>query len=94
MYATIRSYTGAGDLVDALVEDENAVRDLVSGLAGFKAYYMVRADDGGAVSVSVFDDRSSADESNAVAAAFIRDNLPGISVGAPQVSSGEVAISF
>ncbi len=66
-------------------------RHLISGIDGFKAYYLVRTGDG-AVSVSVYEDEAGADASTAAAAAFIRENLPGLSVAAPQVSAGEVVL--
>jgi len=94
MYATVRTYAGSGGLVDALVENESSVRDLIDGIAGFKAYYLIRREDGGAVSVSVYDDRSGTDESNRLAAEWIRENLPDLEVSPPQVSSGEVAIAI
>jgi hypothetical protein len=94
MYATVRRYAGGADLADALVEREGEVRDLISGIGGFVAYYMVRADDGDSVSISVFESADSAAESNRVAAGWIRENLPDLPISAPQVSAGEVAISF
>lgn len=94
MYATVRSYAGSSELVDALVENESSVRQLIDGIDGFKAYYLIRCDDGGAVSVSVYDDRSGADESNRVAAKWIRENLPDVDVSPPQISAGEVAIAI
>ena len=93
MYATVRSYAGSGSLVDALVENGSAVRDLISGISGFRAYYLLRADDA-AVSVSVYDDQAGTDESNRVAAEWIRDNLPDLSISPPHVSAGEVAIAI
>jgi len=94
MYATVRSYAGSGELVDALVENESAVRELINGIGGFHAYYLIRSDGGGAVSVSVYDDRSGTDESNRLAAEWIRENLPDLDVSPPQVSAGEVAIAI
>jgi hypothetical protein len=94
MHATVRTYAGSGDLVDALVENESAVRALISGIGGFRAYYLIRSDDDGAVSVTVYEDRSGADESNRLAAEWIRENLPDLAISPPQVSSGEVAISI
>jgi len=91
MYATVRTYSSP-ELADALVSREGDVKSLISGIDGFRAYYLVRTADG-AVSVSVFDDESGANESNAVAANWIRENLPGIGGSTPQVSSGEVVIS-
>ena len=95
MYATIRSYASEGGLVDALVERESEVRDLISGIDGFHAYYMLRTPDGGAVSISVYADAAGTDASNAAAAGWVRDNLPDLaSSGPPQTTAGEVAVSF
>ena len=95
MYATIRSYASDGGLVDALVENEGEVRDLLTGIEGFRAYYILRAPNGGAISISVYDDAAGADASNAAAAGWVRDNLPGLAAGGPpQTTAGEVAVSF
>jgi len=92
MYATVRKYAAAPELADALLRNQDAVKDLLSGIEGFKAYYLVRTDDG-AVSVSVFDTEAGANESNSAAADWIRQNLPEIGGAPPQVSAGEVVIS-
>lgn len=92
MYATVRSYPGNREIADALVKNESEVKRLVSEIDGFKAYYLIRTTDG-AVSVSVYDSQSSAEESNGVAAAWLRENLPELSGASPQVSAGEVVIS-
>jgi len=81
--------------VDALVENQGEVRDLLTGIDGFRAYYMLRTSDGGALSISVYDDSAGADASNAAAAGWVRDNLPDLSSqGPPQTTAGEVAVSF
>ena len=74
MYATVRTYTGSRDFADALVENESEVRRLIEGIGGFHAYYLVRTPDG-AVSISVYDDQSGAEESNRAAAEWVRDNV-------------------
>ena len=94
MYATVRTYEGSAGLVDVLVQNEGTIRELIGGIGGFRAYYLVRVEGGGTVSVSVFDDRSGADESNRVAAEWIRENAPDAVSGPPQVFAGEVAISI
>ena len=94
MYATVRSYAGSGGLVDALVENESAIRDLISGIEGFRAYYLVRGEGGAAASVSVFDDSAGADTSNGLAAGWIAENIPDLSISAPTVTAGEVAVTF
>jgi heme-degrading monooxygenase HmoA len=93
MHATVRNYPGNSKLADALVENGAAVESLISGIDGFKAYYLVRTADG-AVSISVFDSEAGTDASNSAAAAFIRENLPDAAGAAPQVSAGEVALNF
>jgi len=93
VYGTIRIYTGSSDLADALVENESEVKSLVSGIDGFKAYYLVRTADG-AASISVYENEAGAAESNSAAAAWIRENQPDLTVAAPQVSAGEIVISF
>jgi heme-degrading monooxygenase HmoA len=91
VYATVRTYSGTPELADALVGKAAEVKDLISGIDGFKAYYLVRTADG-AVSISVYEDQAGTDASNADAAAFIRENLPDLGVAAPQVSAGEVVL--
>ena len=71
MHATVRSYAADGGLVDALVANKDEARDLLTGIAGFRAYYILRTADGGAVSMSVYDDASGTDASNAAAAGWV-----------------------
>jgi hypothetical protein len=92
MYAIIRRYSG-DDLADVLVEREDEVRGVIASLDGFRSYYAVRTGDGTAT-VSVFDDQAGADASTKAAAEWIAENLPDASFGAPQVTGGEVAVSF
>ena len=58
MHATVRSYASDGGLVDALVARKDEVHDLLTGIAGFRAYYMLRTADGGAMSISIYEDAS------------------------------------
>ncbi len=91
MYATVRTYTAAPELAEALVGRSADVKSLISGIAGFKAYYLVRTADG-AVSVSIYEDEAGAAESTRAAAEFIKENLPGVAGVVPQVSAGEVVL--
>jgi hypothetical protein len=93
MHATVRIYSGATDLADALVERKDDVKQIISEIDGFKAYYLVRTSDG-ATSISVYDNEAGAEQSNRVAAAWVAENLPDLRITAPQISAGEVAISF
>jgi hypothetical protein len=93
MHATIRTYSGGSDLADVLGERQDEVRDLIASIDGFRAYYFLRTADGTS-SVSVFDDQAGCEASTAAAAGWIADNLPDASFGAPQVTTGEVVVSF
>ena len=76
MYASVRTYAGNQGLADTLAEHENEIRQVIRGINGFKAYYLVKGEDA-TTSISVFDDRAGAEESNrAAAAAWLADNLP------------------
>jgi heme-degrading monooxygenase HmoA len=94
MYVTIRRYSGSPDLADALVARSGEVRDLISGIDGFRAYYLVRAAGGEATSISVYDSESGADDSNRQAADWVATNLPDLEVHAPEVTAGEAVIAF
>ena len=93
MYATIRIYSVGSGFADALVEHEGEVRQLISEIDGFKAYYLLKTADGTA-SISVFDDEAGASESTRVAAAWVGENLPQFAGTPPQVTTGDVVISF
>jgi heme-degrading monooxygenase HmoA len=91
MHATIRSYGGNAELADRLAARQGDVRALIEGIDGFQAYYLLRSDDG-TVSISVFEDAAGAEESNRVAAAWLAENMPDVSVSPPSVTAGEVVI--
>jgi hypothetical protein len=78
-------------LADYLTEHTGEVLDVIGGIAGFRAYHVIRTDDG-TVSVSVFDSEAAAAESNAKAAAWLKDNPPDFELAAPRVYAGEVVI--
>ena len=93
MYASVRTYAGNSALADALAEHEDEIRQVIGGINGFKAYYLVKGEDA-TTSISVFDDRAGAEESNRAAAAWLADNLPDLGVAPPQVTAGEVLIGL
>jgi len=94
MYATIRSYSAGSAFVDELARREDDVRNVITTIDGFRAYYLVRTSDGEAVTISIFDDQSGAEESTRAAAAWVGENMPDLSVSPPQVTTGEVELSF
>ncbi len=91
MYATFRWYSNT-ELADQLAARADEVRSVIGGVHGFRAYYLVRTDSG-TVSVTVADDQAGTEESNRVAAGWLRENLPDLATSAPSVSGGEVVVS-
>jgi hypothetical protein len=95
MYLVVRRYNGASALVDAMIQREQEVRDLISTVPGFRAYYAARTGDGGAVAtVTVCDSKEGTDESVRRAADWVRTNMSGASIGAPEITEGETYITF
>ena len=78
MYAVIRAYAGNSDLADALVEHEEEIRQLIGGINGFKAYYLLKLAEGTST-ISIFEDQEGAEESSRTAAAWLAENLPDLS---------------
>jgi hypothetical protein len=92
MYAAIRRYVDHTELADQLAPHESAIREIISGIDGFHAYYLVRASES-TVTISIFDDERGAEESTRVAAEWLRTNLPNLAVEPPKVSVGEIVIA-
>jgi hypothetical protein len=93
MYAVIRAYTGDSELADRLAEHEDEIRQVIGGIDGFKAYYLLKLAEGTST-VSVFEDREGAEESSRAAAAWLAENLPDLNVAAPYVTAGDVVLGF
>ena len=89
MYIVVRTWANAGALADAIQEKEQEVTDLLSGVPGFAAYYASRSGDT-LTTVTVCETQAGTQESTRLAADWVRRNLPGASIGAPQISEGEV----
>jgi hypothetical protein len=94
MYATIRIYAGTSGLGAELVANQESVKSAIGAVPGFQAYYFVATADGGGASITVCDDQAGAEESNRAAAAWIAENLPGLSIAPPAISAGDVLMAF
>lgn len=93
MYATIRIYSEAEGLADAVAEHKAEIIDLFRQISGFRGYHIVKTGPSSATSITVYDDQAGAEASTQVARDWIAANLAGLSISAPQVLVGEVAMS-
>jgi hypothetical protein len=89
MYAVVRRYTSAMDLADVMAEKHEDLERRMSGLPGFVAYFLINAGDAVAT-VTVCDDRAGAEASHALAAEWVKQNIPGGVLGTPEVTGGDV----
>jgi len=93
VYAVIRAYTGNPDLAETLAEHEEDIRQVISGINGFKAYYLLKLPEGTST-ISVFEDQEGAEESSRAAAAWLAENLPDMNIAPPYVTAGNVLVRF
>lgn len=93
MYATVRRYAGAGALMDAMSEKTAEVKEIISSVPGFVAYYATRDADN-MTSITVCNDKAGTDESTRRAATWVRENVKTSPPSPPQISSGDVFMSF
>ncbi len=91
MHAVMRTYSGGGAkaLADLLEKRKSDVEGVMRGVAGFKAYSLIRTADG-CISVTVCADKAGADASVRTAAEWVRANAGDLKVSAPQVTEGSV----
>jgi hypothetical protein len=94
MYAVVRRYAGASALADALVQHAEDVSALLKDVPGFKAYYALRTAEGAVATMTVCEDQAGTQESSRRAAEWVRSNLAGLSVGAPEITEGETFLSL
>lgn len=93
MYTTIRHYEGVTDTGEVVRNiKEEGFLDLVRGVEGFVNYSVIDAGDT-LITISTFEDRSGAEESNSRAAEWIQQhNLSSLIPNRPRITAGEVAV--
>ena len=89
MYATVRHYPDP-ELSEQLRARADDVAAIVAGIPGFRSYTLIHAD-AGTISVSVYDDESSAKASNEAARTWLAENMPGVT--SDHIAGGEVVLS-
>jgi hypothetical protein len=93
MYVVVRTWADAGALADAMVQKQQEVTDIIGGVPGFVAYYATRTGDT-LTTVTVCNSQAGTQESTRLAGEWVRKNVSGASIGAPQVAEGETFIQF
>src|SRR5262245_12757107 len=93
MYTSIRRYQIDPNRVDELIRRvEEGFVPRISQAPGFVGYYVIDGGNGVVASVSVFEDQAGAEESNRVAADWVRENLAALLPNPPTITAGEVRL--
>lgn len=90
MYAVIRRYEGVTNASEAAELVRKNFVPLISKIPGLVAYYVIDAGAGEFVSVSIFNNKLTAEESNQRAAGWVQDNVAALLPNPPQITAGEV----
>jgi hypothetical protein len=95
MHAIIRTYSGKGakELFDIAEKNKADLERVIREVKGFVSYSLVRTADGG-LSVSVYQDKTGADESVRVVRDWIAKNAANVGAAAPAISEGVVIMQL
>ncbi|MDQ6738874.1 MAG: hypothetical protein M3021_00490, partial [Actinomycetota bacterium] len=88
MYVVVRSYSeqGASALFDVMVQREEDVKALISGVPGFVSYAAFHSG-GGGMTVTVCQDKAGTDESSRRAAEWVKENVS-TTIDPPTITEG------
>ena len=90
MFASVRRYAVDPDKIDELAQRIPGAVEAMCTLTGFRAYYIVKGQDGSIAAVSLFSSEAAALQSNDIAAQFVREHAADL-VGEPiDTITGEV----
>ena len=91
MWATVRRYEGVTNPDEVSKRVSEGFVPLISEHQGFVAYYFVDDSEEGVVfSTSVFEDQSDEEDSNRLAADYVKANLAELLPNPPQITAGHV----
>ncbi len=93
MYVSVRWYEMNPAAVDeAMRQVEEGFVPIISKAPGFIAYYALDTGDGVVASISIFTDQAGAEESDAVAAEWVMENLASLLPNPPDITAGEAKV--
>jgi hypothetical protein len=91
MYATVRRYEGIRNPDELAKRVREGFVPLISEHRGFVAYYWVDdSEEGVMFSTSVFEDQTDEEDSNRLAADFVKANLADLLPNPPSITAGHV----
>jgi len=91
MYASIRRYKSSAS-EEVLRRVKKGFVAVISKAPGFVAYYSLNAGKGALLSVSIFGTKAQAEESNRLAAEWVKKNVAPLMAGPPEITEGKVGV--
>ena len=89
-WATVRRYEGVTNPAEAAKRVREGFVPLIRDHQGFVAYYWVDQGDGVMFSTSVFEDQADEEDSNRLAAEWVKENLAQVLPNPPAITAGHV----
>ncbi len=93
MHVSVRKYVIRGSMDELLKRIREGFVPILRGAPGFKSYSVVRVRGNDVVTISMFENRAQAQESNVLAAEWVRENVASFVSGPPEIISGEMVIN-
>jgi hypothetical protein len=94
MYASLRKYKLKPNSTTEINKHVNETFvPMLKKAAGFVAYCVIQTSGDSLASISVFETKSGAEESNRLAAGFVKEYVAPFIIGSPEITSGEVVAS-
>jgi hypothetical protein len=93
MHGVVRRYSNASALITGLSDNPQEIEELLTGVPGFRHYFAVRSGEEVAT-VTICDDEAGTAESSRRAREWVQQNLANASIGAVQITDGEVFMEF
>ncbi len=90
LWATVRRYEGVTNPDEAATQVRDGFVPLIRDHQGFVAYYWVDAGEGVMVSTSIFEDQADEEDSNRLAADFVKANMAELLPNPPLITAGHV----
>ncbi len=91
MYASIRKYrTDPTSATEEAKRAKDSFLPIISKAPGFVAFYHLNVGNGEFATISIFEDRASAEESNKMAADWVKRTAASLLPSPPEVTVGEV----
>lgn len=93
-FASLRRYRADTDSVEEMMHiADTDFADQIAEVDGFEAYHAIECGGGDIVAITVMRDRTAMEESEELAAEFVREKLGGFDIERTETLTGEVVIS-